>query len=194
MPTRTDSLPRPARRLLPALAAVLSLAFASAAPAGESASAGAVSWMTADAAAKTVVLDIVSGWNGNNSALNYNGYHDGDATVTVPAGWTVEIKFTNNDSNLPHSIVLTKTYTKEEMPETAGRAEVAIPRAYSRDPEAGIAGGEKDDFRFKAATAGKYLMICGAPGHARSGMWIHFEVSGGKEPAFAAAKDVGGRP
>jgi sulfocyanin len=145
--------------------------------------------MKVDAAAEKVTLDMVSGWNGNNGALNYNGYHDGDATVVIPAGWTVEVKFLNNDSSLPHSILVTKPYAKEAMPAIAGRDQVAVPRAYSRNPESGIGGGETDDFRFKADPAGKYYFLCGAPGHAAAGMWIHLDVSPeAKEPAVIIAE------
>ena len=30
---------------------------------------------------------------------------------------------------------------------------------------------------FKAKKAGKFLWLCGVPGHAQSGMWTHLEIS-----------------
>jgi sulfocyanin len=186
-------LPLLRRLLVAALLALLPLMLepAPSARAEEGAAAGKApvpSWMQVDAAAEKVTLDMVSGWNGNNGALNYNGYHDGDVTVVIPAGWTVEVKFRNNDSSLPHSILVTKPYAKNEFPEIAGRDRVAVARAYSRSPEAGIGGGQTDDFRFKADPAGKYYFLCGVPGHAMAGMWVHLDISPeAKEPGVIIA-------
>src|SRR5215469_12535221 len=78
------------------------------------------SWMKITAPARLVRLDIVAGWNANDGALNFNGYFSGDATVVVPVGWTVDIAFKNNDGMLPHSLVVTRPYKREEIPQTAG--------------------------------------------------------------------------
>ncbi|HLF58864.1 MAG TPA: sulfocyanin-like copper-binding protein [Alphaproteobacteria bacterium] len=162
------------------MAAIVAMAMAAIAVAG--AAAGETqpekpSWMTIDAANKKVTLDVMAGWNSNNGVLNFNGYYDGDATVVIPVGWSAEVKFGNNDGYLPHSLLVTKPFAKADMPETAGSNKVAIPRAYTRSPAAGIAAGETDGFRFTAGAPGEYYFLCGAPGHAQSGMWIHMSVS-----------------
>jgi sulfocyanin len=134
------------------------------------------SWMKPDAAAKRVALDIVAGFNANNGALNFNGYFTGDMTVVVPIGWTVVIAFKNNDAMLPHSLLVTKPYAKDDFPVQAGLAEVAIARAYTNNPEQGIPSPKTDTVSFLAKSAGEYYLFCGAPGHGQGGMWTKLTV------------------
>ena len=78
------------------------------------------SWMQIDAAGKRMTMPLVAGWNPVNGALNFNGYHGGNVTVVVPAGWNVVLKFKNNDGMLPHSVVVTRVYAESERPIEAG--------------------------------------------------------------------------
>src|ERR1700752_2316447 len=61
------------------------------------------SWLTVDTTAKTATFQLISGLTQLNGGLNFNGFNDGKLTLPVPANWTVVIRFTNKDSNLPHS-------------------------------------------------------------------------------------------
>ena len=61
-------------------------------------------WFKMDEAAKTVTLDISAGSTDANNHWNFNGYFGGNATITVPEGYTVTINFTNNDPLTTHSI------------------------------------------------------------------------------------------
>ena len=98
------------------------------------------SWMTIDADAKTVTMDVIAGFNPNNSNWNYNGYHDGDMTVVLPQGWNVRMTFTNHDADVPHSLVVMTDVGPAELPLEAGREQAAFPRAYSKSPGAGPVG------------------------------------------------------
>ena len=49
-------------------------------------------------------LDISAGSTDANNHWNFNGYFGGNATITVPEGYTVTINFTNNDPLTTHSI------------------------------------------------------------------------------------------
>jgi sulfocyanin len=135
------------------------------------------SWMTIDADAKSVAMDVVAGFNPNNSNWNYNGYHDGDMTVVVPLGWNVRMTFTNHDSDVPHSLVVMTDAGPANLPFKAGHEQAAFPRAYTKSPEQGLSAGDHDVIIFKAKQAGKFLWLCGVPGHAQSGMWTHLEIS-----------------
>ncbi len=154
------------------------------------------SWMKADAAAKHVTLDVVAGFNANNGALNFNGYYTGDMTVVVPVGWSVDIHFKNNDAMLPHSLLVTKPYAKEHFPEHAGVEAVAIPRAYTDNPDQGIPSPGTDTVTFVATTPGDYDFLCGAPGHAQAGMWTRFIVdAAATQPYVTVAPEAeAGRP
>ena len=46
-------------------------------------------WLRADTATKTAEFDLTAGLTGYRGALNFNGYADGQLTLTVPLGWTV---------------------------------------------------------------------------------------------------------
>lgn len=134
------------------------------------------SWIQIDAARKRVTMPMVAGWNPVNGALNFNGYHTGNATVIVPVGWSVILKFKNNDGMLPHSVVVTRDYTEKDRPLEAGYAETAIPRAYSIDPIPGIMAPRGDDVTFTARDPGKFQLYCGVTGHGQAGMWVRFNV------------------
>ena len=136
--------------------------------------------MSYDPAGKTVSLKLFAAHGSVNGGMNFNGASNGGSTITVPAGWTVMLSFTNQDA-IPHSaIVLPNT-----MPFPAQPQDPAIPRAYTRDVTGGIPTNGTDQTTFKASTAGQYVIACGVPGHAPSGMWIHFDVSAdAKVPAY----------
>jgi sulfocyanin len=143
------------------------------------------SWLTVDTTAKTATFQLISGLTQLNGGLNFNGFNDGKLTLTVPANWTVVIRFTNKDSNLPHSAEVIDT-TK---PMPAGPVDPpAFPRAMTGRLMQGLAGGESDSMRFVATKPGSYMIFCAVPGHGLTGMWIRLNVSATeKRPALSAA-------
>lgn len=137
-------------------------------------------FMSYDPAAKTVTLKVLSAYNSTNGGMNFNGGASGSQTITIPVGWSVAMKFTNEDA-IPHSAII----LPNKMPFPAQPQDPAIPRAYTNDVTGGIMTGKSDQTTFKASPAGQYLLACGVPGHAPSGMWIHFDVSAdAKVPAY----------
>lgn len=137
-------------------------------------------FMSYDPAAKTVTLKVFSAYNSTNGGMNFNGGASGSQTITIPVGWSVAMKFTNEDA-IPHSAII----LPNKMPFPAQPQDPAIPRAYTNDVTGGIMTGKSDQTTFKASPAGQYLLACGVPGHAPSGMWIHFDVSAdAKVPAY----------
>jgi sulfocyanin len=133
--------------------------------------------MTVHEDARNVEMDVVAGFNPNNSSWNFNGYHDGNMTVVVPEGWRVRIDFTSRDGNVPHSLVVIADPGRENLPMEAGREHTAISSAYPKSPIQGISAGDKDVISFTAKKAGDYLWFCGVPRHGLSGMWVYFKVS-----------------
>ena len=155
-------------------------------PASETAPAAmavAADWLRADSAAKTVTLDIVAGKDASNSDWNFNGYANGNATITVPEGYAVTISFTNNDPNMAHSIGVTQAPTGpfSATPSTTP----AFPGGMSSNPASmtdATMKGATETITFIAATAGDYALACIVPGHATSGMWINLKVVTGGAP------------
>lgn len=129
-------------------------------------------FLSYDPAAKTIALKLFAAHGSVNGGMNFNGNSNGSATITVPVGWTVSWMFKNEDA-IPHSAII----LANKQPFPAQPQDPAIARAYTNDVTAGLATGKTDQTTFKAQTAGDYVIACGVPGHAPSGMWIHFNVS-----------------
>jgi sulfocyanin len=137
-------------------------------------------FMSYDPAAKTVALKLFAAHGSVNGGMNFNGASNGNATITVPVGWTVSWQFKNEDA-IPHSAIV----LANKQPFPAQPQVPAIPRAYTSDVTAGLPTNGTDQTTFKASPAGQYVIACGVPGHAPSGMWINFNVSAdAKAPTY----------
>ncbi len=138
-------------------------------------------FMSFDSTAKRVELRLTSGLHGAHGGMSFNGAHDGGATVTIPAGWTVHAQFANAD-RVPHSFLV----MRETTPLPMAPEQIDIDKATSDNAASGMTSGDAvDDVTFVAKPAGRYLLVCGVPGHAASGMWIRFVVDGAaKRPSY----------
>ncbi len=134
-------------------------------------------WLTVDNENRKVGLYIVAALNTHNSGWNFNGYANGDLTITVPLDWLVEIRFTSRDGNFAHSVGIVEI--EAEIPLSGDQAKVALPRAFSLQFSRGLFGPKEDKFDFKANRIGRFLLFCGVPVHAKGGMWNYFVVSEG---------------
>ena len=141
------------------------------------------SWLSADTASHTATFELIAGLTGLNGALNFNGFRDGEFTLTVPLGWTVVMHFRNHDGMLPHSAeVIEDVHPLPTQPVTP-----AFPRASTIRLAEGLPSEGRDDIRFIADKGGSYLIFCGVPGHGAAGMWIRLAVSGSvRKPSLAA--------
>lgn len=138
-------------------------------------------FMSYDPAAKKVTISLAAALGGFNGGMNFNGGAKGDQTITVPLGWSVHMPFVNKDA-IPHSAII----LADAMPLPMAPENPAIARAYTNDLTAGLPTGGTDTMDFKASRAGKYLIVCGVPGHGPSGMYIKFVVSDkATVPAYA---------
>ncbi len=135
-------------------------------------------WFHVDEANKAVHMTITAGATDAINHWNFNGGHNGNMTITVPAGYAITIDFKNADPNgMAHSLGIIAGATSfgamlEPNP--------VFPGAVSKNPTSmtdGTMPGEEDTVSFTAATAGEYAMVCFIPGHAATGMWVHFNVS-----------------
>ncbi len=129
---------------------------------------------------QTVHVNLSAALGSNNGGMNFNGKSGGGATITIPLGWKARMHFVNLDA-IPHSaIVIANQQPLPAIPQTA-----AFGAAYTRDVTGGLFTAQTDDLDFKTAPAGRYILVCGVPGHGPSGMWIWFVVSAeAKAPAY----------
>ena len=134
-------------------------------------------WFHVDEANKTVHMTITAGLTDAWNHWNFNGYTKGDATITVPEGYTVTIDLVNNDPAMAHSVgISTVTSGFGAMLDQT----IAFDGAVTSDPTSmtdATMPGETESISFVAATAGNYSMACLIVGHAATGMWIYFNVS-----------------
>jgi len=136
-------------------------------------------WMEVDNAAKTVKMTLVAGQTTANNNWNMNGFANGEATIVVPNGYSVEIVFQNNDPTMMvHSIgvgrvdeIQTPLFTNP-TPVFAGAMSTA-----PADPVNATKSGATETLKFVANAAGDYALICYVPGHNLTGMWLGFRVS-----------------
>jgi sulfocyanin len=132
-------------------------------------------WMHVDAAKKSVDFDVLMAPNGNNGGLNFNGYHHGELTITVPVGWHVDMNVTNKGFGaIPHSLEIIKV--AEGIP-NAGMEPPAFDGAETVELMNGMQVGKSDHATFTADAAGTYWIFCGVPNHGVGGMWDYLVVS-----------------
>ncbi len=127
----------------------------------------------AQAAGRRIVqLPLIAGQTDANDHLNFNGYAKGAMTITVPAGWTVVVRYMNNTA-ARHSLIVTGF--------TGKQPDKAVPPAFkgasTKDPVDGVGAGHAETITFVAERPGKYEFMCGVLGHAAAGMWDLLVVS-----------------
>ena len=139
----------------------------------------AADWISVDDGARTVTIDLVAGSTDANNRWNFNGYANGEATVVVPAGYTVTVNFENRDPFNYHSVgVLERAASYPAIFDDATPVfDGAITSNATSMTEATAPGGGTESISFTASTAGEYALVCPVPAHAVTGMWIGFDVS-----------------
>jgi sulfocyanin len=130
-------------------------------------------WVRWDPGTKTAQITITANYNEDNAGFNFDGYHGGKLTLTIPTGAKVTVDFTNK-AGLPHSVVITPYADRTE----AGNFPLAFPGSSSPNPGTGAANVKTaQTFSFTANKAGTYAIVCGVPGHAIGGMWDVLKVA-----------------
>lgn len=125
------------------------------------------SWLKSDAQQKTVALTVTLAAN----QLALNGYSHGFAEVDVPAGWTVTVRFKNNNSILPGGLMVVKPADLV----SAKKVSPAIAGATMKQPYQGIGLNQTETFSFQTGTPGSYVLE--SVPSAVSGTWMWFEVT-----------------
>ncbi|AWR96786.1 sulfocyanin [Acidianus sulfidivorans JP7] len=123
-----------------------------------------------DASNHTVFLYIVSLSTGN--PFNFNGTSNGQLHIYIPAGWTVIVYYTNQES-IPHNfnILQNDTATPNNANILAdGKFLLNVGTTSSTYETQGISSGASASGSV-VVPAGIYWIVCGIAGHAEAGMW-----------------------
>jgi sulfocyanin len=134
-----------------------------------------------------VTLDIVAGSTNKGNYWNFNGAQFGEMTIVVPVGAEVTLNFSNSDPNMAHSVGISAGFdTAPAMVDPTPIFAGAVSSNPTSMTEATLPG-QAETITFTASEAGEYSMVCYIPGHAVSGMWIHFNVSADGEAGVMGA-------
>jgi sulfocyanin len=122
-----------------------------------------------DASNKTVFLNIVS--LSSAQPFNENGTSNGQLHVYIPAGWTVYVTYTNQES-LSHNFVIVQNTTATPTDDVGqdGKILLYVGTTSSTYLDNGISGGESATGSV-SLPAGIYWFACGIESHAAAGMW-----------------------
>jgi sulfocyanin len=159
-------------------ATVLALALPGLPAAAAHRPAGTPRWLVVSG--RTATLTLIAAYNGALGGFNFNGDAKGKMVVSVPAGYTVIVNFSNRGT-VPHSAVIT-AYNKRNSP---SGFPLAFHGSGSPNPVSGIGKGKTQRFSFVANKAGTYAIVCAVPSHAVAGMWDVFKVTpSGSKPSI----------
>src|SRR5258707_6171879 len=131
-------------------------------------------WLTVDTTAKTATLQLTAGLTQLNGGLNFNGFNDGKLTLTVPANWTVVLRFTNHDANLPHSAEVVDT--AKPMPARPGQPP-GFAHGLTGKPMTGLPEGGTDSLRVVASKTGAHKIFFAVTGPVLRGEWECSQLS-----------------
>ena len=149
---------------------------------------GLPDWMQVNDSNQTVEMEVIAARTSANSNWNFNGYANGNATITVPQGYEVTIEFTNEDPAVAHSLGIDERM--DQWPATFRDPEPVFEGALTSNATSmsrATAPGSSETVTFTADQAGEYAMVCYIPGHATAGMWIHFNVSADGTAGFSTS-------
>lgn len=125
-----------------------------------------------DAKARTALVTLVAGYNGENNGFNFDGYGRGEMLVSVPRGWRVRVTCTNH-GGIDHSCAVVPG-PMTAAPSFRGAATPILPP------------GRTAGFSFVAGRIGTYRLACLVPGHEEARMWDVLEVTRGGRPSVTA--------
>ena len=145
-------------------------------------------WMSVDADAQTVTIEIVAGLTADNNRWNFNGFASGNGNIVVPAGYTVTINFRNDDPVTFHSLAVLDG--AGSWPVTFDGVSPTFDGAVTSNPtsmtDATAPNGGAETITFTASDAGEYSLVCVIPAHAATGMWMGFTVSAAGEAGLGS--------
>lgn len=175
------------RRVGGAASAALLLAFSGLS--AQAADLGGADWISVDASARTVTMEIVAGATEDNVRWNFNGYFKGAGRLTVPVGYRVVIEYSNADPTVPHSLGVGDLV--EPFPAMYSDPQPVFEGGMSSNPTSMIDGtkpGETETLEFTASETGTFALICHMPAHAMTGMFLTMEVVEAADVQFDPAR------
>lgn len=136
-----------------------------------------VAMLSSDPSARTATLIVDAGYNSTNDWANFNGYANGQMTVTIPLGYQVHIEFTN-DAGIPYDLGVYTASGQLAFPGAGNSVQELADNA-----SAGVLPGESETLSFSASSLGHFRMESllyrfpnNTPSRTAMGMWAAFNV------------------
>ena len=136
-----------------------------------------------DATSHTVEVTARAAYGAGNGEMNFDGYGNGALTITVPFGWLISVRCTNDSQLLRHSCAVVS-----DTPASLGYRPLAFPEASSPDPTDGSLPRTSSTFEFVADHLGSYRVACLVHGHEIDGMWDRLVVENGVRPSVTVRR------
>jgi len=146
-------------------------------------------FLKVDSASKTVTLNLIAGYSTANNYENFNGYANGGMTITIPTGYTVQVKYYNN-GGIPVDFGV---YTKNDRLAFKDAGDSIF--TMFENPAAGVIPGQSETVKFVASTAGTYQIAnfvdrfeqLGDNANQDLGMWDTLKIVDGANPSITAS-------
>jgi hypothetical protein len=123
-------------------------------------------------ASHTLELTAIASLGSAVGAANIDGTRDGHMVVRIPAGWTIDVTFSNQSTRSPDGLAATAS---------PGGGSAAFGGAQTAGGSAGVAEGGIAYFHFTASRPGTYALGSTVPARAAAGEWIKLEVTSSTE-------------
>lgn len=139
---------------------------------------------------QTVIFNCVAAYSPERNGMNFNGYSDGDMTITIPLGWALLVNFWNASGQMPHAAMLSD---ESELDKPSGHVPAYVG-TNTPEPETGYVGQGMQTFEsgpVKLSTEGTYVILCPVPGHVSQGMWDYLIVDPNATVPTLTAPDLG---
>ncbi|MEB3102028.1 sulfocyanin-like copper-binding protein [Ferviditalea candida] len=144
------------------------------------------SWLKADASTKTVMIQLIAGYNDANDYDNFNGYANGQMVITIPEGYHVNMQF-SNQGGIPAGVGVYDSQNRLAFQGAGDSIQDILG-----NPTPGVMPGDTQTYKFVADKPGTYRianLINRFPQFRSTqqdiGMWVALKVVQNGEPGIS---------
>ncbi len=151
-------------------------------------------FMTVDPQNQSVTINLVAGYNATDNWRNFDGYSNGQMTISVPVGYKVTLKY-SNASGIPTDLGV---YTNNPQRALAFPGAGDSIQEIALNAGGGLLPGNSESFTFTASRTGQFILAnnlnrfpqvaygTNPNDYQPVDMWDHFNVVQGGTPSITA--------
>ena len=130
-------------------------------------------YLSVAAEPRTLKLQVVASQDAPGGANTLNGTSSGAMTVRVPAGWHMNVTFANHAERRDDGVAVVALN---------GSGPSSGAPAFAGGKSGSAAASGVAYFRFDASRQGSYAIASTAPGRAKGGEWLRFNIAASDTP------------